>query len=234
MTNRSFVPRTTRARIGATVLVLVGLLTVIGAGTFASFNARTANPGNLFANGTLVLSNTEATGTSCLSTAGGTTDVNVNDGCDQLFDLTVRKPGDSASARLTVANAGTVAASALRVFSAACTDGDVAAETYRGTGNPCAQVQLVIQRYSDASFSTPVECVYGGGTATTCDFSDTTKTLAAFQGAHDSPTTGRTVGSGLASGAARHLEVRLLLPLSTDNSFQGRQATVDFTWYAEQ
>ena len=234
MSKRTVRPRSFRARVAGTVIVVVGLLTVVGAGTFATFNARTTNPGNLFATGSLVLGNTKTSGATCLSTAGGTTDANVNDACDQLFDLTVRKPGDSATARLSVANVGSVAASALRVFSARCDDADVAAETYHGTGSPCGQVQLVIQRYSDATFSTPVECVYGGGTASTCDFSDATKTLAAFRAVHADAASGRTVGTGLAAGATRHLEVRLLLPVTADNSLQGRQATVDLTWYAEQ
>ncbi|MFO1537217.1 MAG: hypothetical protein ACKOVH_05240 [Actinomycetota bacterium] len=234
MSHRTVLPSSTRGRVALSVLVLVGLLAVVGAGTFAGFNAETRNPGNQFATGTLVLGNTKASGASCLSTAGGTTDANVNPTCDQLFDLAVRKPGDSASARVTIANQGSVAASALRVFSAACVDADVAAETYHGTGNPCSKIQLVIQRYSDAAFTTPVECVYGGGSASTCDWTDATKTLAAFQGTHGTAATGRTVGSGLASGAARYFEVRLLLPSTSDNTFQGRQATVDLTWYAEQ
>lgn len=226
--------RATRSRIALTALVLVGLLAVVGAGTFAGFNAETRNPGNRFATGTLVLGNTKASGASCLSTAGGTTDANVNLACDQLFDVSVSKPGDSASARVTITNQGSVAASALRVYSADCVDADVATETYRGTGNPCSTIQLVIQRYADAAFTTPVECVYGGGSASTCDWSDATKTLAAFRGTHGDAATGKTVGSGLTSGAARYFEVRLLLPSTADNTFQGRQATVDLTWYAEQ
>src|SRR5690606_32179187 len=65
-----------RKRIAATVLVLVGLVAAVGVGAFASFNAQTSNPGNLFADGTLVLSNSVNGGTACLSTAGGTTDTN--------------------------------------------------------------------------------------------------------------------------------------------------------------
>ena len=227
-------PRRLRRRLGLTAVVLVGLVAVVGAGTFASFNVASKNPGNQFADGTLVLSNTKDSGTACLSTGGGTTDVNANNACEQLFGLSVRKPGDSSSTNVTIRNEGSLPASALKVFSAACANADVATETYHGTGNPCAQIQLTIQRYTNSSFTTPAECVYGGGNGTTCDFSDATKTLAAFQSAYGSSGAGKAIGSGLASGASSYLKVSVLLPAGSDNSFQGRQATADLTWYAEQ
>ena len=226
---------TKRTKIVLSVFVVLGALTVVGAGTFATFNAQAGNPGNLFANGTLVLSNTKAGGTgACLSTGGGTTDSNVNNSCEQLFNLSVKKPGDSGSANLTIKNEGSIAASALKVFSTACANADASAETYHGTGLPCSKIQLYIQRYSDSGFTTPSTCVYGGGTASTCDFSDTAKTLNAFQTAYNTSTSGLAIGSGLAVGSSGYFKVAVQLPSSADNTYQGRQATVDFTWYAEQ
>jgi hypothetical protein len=95
-------------------------------------------------------------------------------------------------------------------------------------------VQLYIQQYSDASWTTPSTCVYGGGTASTCDFSDTAKTLSTFQSAYNTSTNGLVIGSGLGTGTSAYFKVAVKLPSSADNTFQGRQATVDFTWYAEQ
>ena len=224
-----------RAKVVLSVFVVLVALTVLGAGTFATFNAQTKNPGNLFADGTLVLSNTKQGGSgACLSTGGGTTDSNVNDNCDQLFNLSVRKPGDSASTNLTIKNDGSLAASALKVFSAACTNADASSETYHGTGLPCSKIQLYIQEYSDPGFTTPSSCVYGGATGASCNFSDTAKTLSAFQTAYNTSTNGLTIGSGLSAGSSAYLAIAVQLPSDADNSYQGRQATIDFTWYAEQ
>lgn len=224
----------TGRKILLSALIAAAAAASLGAGVFATFNASTRNAGNLFANGTLVLSNTKQGGTACLSTGGGSTDTNANNACPQLFDLTVRKPGDEGSANLTIKNEGSIPASVLEVFSTACTDADVPGEAYNGTGSPCSKVQLTIQQYADAGFSTPSSCIYGGGTATTCDFSDTSKTLAAFQAAHNSPSNGLSIGSGLPSGSAAYFKVAVRLPADADNSFQGRQATIDFNWYAQQ
>lgn len=214
--------------------VVLGAATVVGAGTFASFNAQTKNPDNVLAAGTLVLSNTKDGGAACLSTAGGTTDTNANAGCDTLLSLTVQKPGDSGTADLTIANAGSLAASELRVFSAACTDGDASGESYHGTGLPCDKVQLYVQQYADPAFATPSACLYGGATvATICDFSDATKTLSDFQTAYGTSGSGLLVGS-LAAGASNYFKVGVMLPSSADNTFQGRQATFDLTWHAVQ
>lgn len=214
-------------------VLLVGALIVTG-GTFATFNAQTRNPSNTYALGTLVLSDTKQGGSACLSTGGGSTDVNVNNACDILLSLTVKKPGDSGTANLTLGNAGSLAASALRVFSAACADSDASSETYHGTGSPCGKVQLTVQQWSDSGFSNPLACPYGGTSApNTCDFSDATKTLGAFQSSYGSSATGLSVGS-LAAGASTWFTIGVKAPSDTDNTFQGRQAAIDFTWFMQQ
>ncbi|HET9444253.1 MAG TPA: hypothetical protein VFO65_13065, partial [Acidimicrobiales bacterium] len=110
--------------------VVAGIGALAGAGTFATFTAQTTNPTNTFANGTLVLSNTVDAGAACLSTGGGTTDTNANGSCDTVFNLSVKAPGDSSTANLTLENMGSLAASALKVFSGSCTDADAAGESY--------------------------------------------------------------------------------------------------------
>src|SRR5207237_9669560 len=108
------------------VLLTLGTVGVAAAatagGSFATFNAQTTNPGNTFATGTLVMSNKVNAATACLSTGGGNTNTNVNATCDALFNLTVKKPGDSGTANLTVKNEGSLDATALKTFATGCTD----------------------------------------------------------------------------------------------------------------
>jgi len=219
------------------VLLSTGVITALGAlgglGAFASFTAQTGNQGNIFSNGTLVLSNTKQGGTPCLSTSAGSTNVNINNGCDQLLGLLVQKPGDSGTANITIKNEGSDAIGSLRVFESNCANSD-GTESYKGTGNPCSQVQLYIQQYSDASFGTASACLYGGASALTCNFSSTTSTLQAFTTAYNSTTNGLAIGSGLAAGASAYFKIGLQLPTSTDNTFQGRLATFDLSWFAQQ
>src|SRR5262249_10409774 len=92
----------TRRKIVLTSTVVLLPAAALGFGSFATFNAQTNNPNNLFAHGTIVLSNTKQGGSACLSTGGGNTNTNVNAACDQLLNLTVRKPGDSGTANLTL------------------------------------------------------------------------------------------------------------------------------------
>lgn len=225
--------RTRRKQVFLSTGVVLAVAAVIGLGTMASFTAQTKNPNNVFANGTLVLSNTKQGGTACLSTGGGTTDTNANDNCDTLLNLTVRKPGDSGTANLTLKNEGSLDASVFKLFSAACTNGDASAESYHGTGSPCSKVQLYVQEWSDSGFSTASSCVYGGGTATTCDFTDPAKTLSAFQSSFNSSANGVDLGA-LSAGSSNYYTIGVKLPADADNTYQGRQATIDFTWFASE
>lgn len=224
-----------KLRLHQKVLLSVGVLGAVGAlagsGVFATFTAQTTNPTNKFATGTLVLSNTVDAGTACLSTGGGTTDVNSNSACDTAFSLAVQAPGDNDTADLTLANVGSLAATALKVFST-CANGDAAGENYHGTGLPCAKIQIYVQQYSD-NFTTESACLYGGATGNVCDFSDVTKTLATFA------TTHANVGSGLGAGAlaaaggadTTWIRVGIQLPTDADNAFQGRTATMALNWH---
>ena len=215
--------------------VVAGIGALAGAGTFATFTAQTTNPTNTFANGTLVLSNKVGSGTACLSTGGGNTDTNANGSCDTAFSLAVKAPGDSSTANITLQNMGSLAASALKVFSGSCTDADAAGEAYHGTGSPCGAVQLYIQQYSDA-FGTPSACLYGGASGATCDWSDTSKTLSAFVAAHPNLAGGLSAGSLAVNGGADTTWIRIgvKLPSSADNSYQGRSASLALNWHITQ
>lgn len=215
--------------------VVAGIGALAGAGTFATFTAQTSNNATTFANGTLVLSNTVGSGTACLSTAGGSTDTNANGSCDAAYSLSVKAPGDSSTASITLENMGSLAASALKVFSASCTDSNAAGENYHGTGSPCGIVQIYIQQYSDA-FTTPSACLYGGASGATCDFSDTSKTLSAFVAAHPNLAGGLSAGAMGASGGAdtKWIRVGVKLPSTADNTYQGRAASLSLNWHITQ
>ena len=202
---------------------------VAGGGSFASFNAQTTNP-NTFATGTLVMSNTVNTGTACLSTGGGSITTNAAT-CSALFNLTVKKPGDSGTADLTIKNEGSVAASLLNTFTSGCTAADASGQAYHGTGDPCAAVQIYIQQWDSAAHTNVVACLYGGATVTnTCDFSGASKTIADFASNYTSSSSGLPVPTGLAAGASDFFTIGVKLPTSADNTYPGRQATVGMTW----
>ena len=221
------------------IIVAVAVLTLVagsfGAGTLATFNAQTNNAGNVFSHGTIVLSNTKQGGSACLSTGGGSTNTNVNTGCDQLFNLTVKKPGDSGTVQLTLKNVGTLNGSTFKVFTPSCTNADASAETYHGTGNPCTIVQLYVQQWTSNTFATPSACLYGGTTVTnTCDFSDTSKTVGAFSTLYSSSSNGLSIGSGLTAGSSVYITIGVQSPSTADNTYQGRQLTADRDWYIAQ
>src|SRR4051794_10715402 len=218
------------------VLMSVGTLGVAAAvaagGSFATFNAQTSNPGT-FATGTLVMSNTVNTGTACLSTGGGSINTNVNNACDALFNLTVKQPGDSATANLTIKNEGSVDAAALKSFATGCTNANAGAENYHGTGMPCSAVQLYIQQ-TDSAFTAKTACLYGGAAvANTCDFSDTSKTVGDFATNYTNSGNGVSLGSGLTAGTSDYFVIGVKLPSSADNTYQGRQATFGLSWFMQ-
>jgi len=221
-----------RTRVFLTAAVVLALAGFTGVATIASFSAETTNPTNKFATGTLVLSNKVNTGTLCLSTGGGSTNTNANAACDSLLVGTLQ-PGQPGSTNLTLKNEGSLDASALTVYSGACTNADAVGETYHGTGSVCGQLQLTIQRYSDAARTTPSECVYGGGTATTCAF-NSSKTFTDFVTNYGSAGTARTIGSGLTSGTTAYFTIAVQMPSSAGNTYQGRAATIDLTWHLDQ
>ena len=214
--------------------LVFGALGALAGATLADFTAQTKNPNNAFAAGTLVLSNTKQGGSTCLSTAGGATDSNVNDNCDQLINLSVKSPGDSGTANLTLKNEGDISGATFKVFMAACTASSPVSESYHGSADPCGSIQIYVQQWSSSNFTSPSACVYGGAqVANTCDFSDATKTLSNFNTSYNSSSSGLSL-SGLNAGASKYYTIGVKLPQSGGNNLQGRQATFDLTWFLSQ
>jgi hypothetical protein len=226
------------------VLLSLGVVAAIGAfagaGTFATFTAQTTN-GSSFASGTLVLSNKVGSGSACLSTGGLTTDSNVNGSCDAAFNLSVKAPGDSGGANLTLVNKGSLPASALKVFSSGgCTDADAAGENYHGTGSICGVIQVTIQKYTSNTFATPAAsgCLYGGSSdgGTTCDWTDGNKTLTDFVTNHSAWASGVSAGALAAAGGSdtAYVRVSVQFPSTAGNQYQGRSASTAFDWQIQQ
>jgi hypothetical protein len=95
-------------------------------------------------------------------------------------------------------------------------------------------LQLTIQQWSDAAFSVPLTCLYGAATGNTCNYTDPTKTVGAFATAFPSSGAGLTIGSGLAAGASAYFTIGVQSSATADNTFQGRQAALDFDWFIAQ
>lgn len=229
-----------------TIMVLGATTSTVSAGTFASFNASTSNTAT-FATGNLALSNQKGVATACLSTGGGGgIDTNVN-ACDSLFGLTVQKPGDSAFVDLTLSNSGTLPGT-LRVSATGdCTNGAAPGQTYSGGGLPCNQLQMYIQEYTTlanrtAGTTTGGQCVYGNTSGSACTGFNANYTLDSFDslgspisiGTLPALTSGTCAASPLPTGTCRYFRVYISLPATSDNTFQGTQATFGFDWALAQ
>jgi predicted ribosomally synthesized peptide with SipW-like signal peptide len=213
------------------LLTVIGLVSIAsGSGTFASFTAETTNAGNTFATGTIVLSNAVQSGTTCLSTNGGSTDVNQNStGCNTLFDATVQKPGDSwTTDNLTLWNKGSLDAASLTLTATSCGTADAGGETFHGTGDLCPVLDVYVQEWTDNTFTTPLACWYGGAVVlNTCDFTNSADTLAAISAG---PIDLSGTPPALPANGKRYFTVGVELDPTADNTVQGRAATADLTW----
>jgi len=108
------------------LIAAVGVLAVAagGAGTFASFNAETANNGNYFATGTLFLHTTKSGGTTCKSEINANNANITANGCDVLFNTIHLGVNQTTTVNLKLENAGSVNASQLAfALGQACANG---------------------------------------------------------------------------------------------------------------
>jgi hypothetical protein len=172
-------PRRTLTAL-AVVLAAVG----ITAGSGANFTASAANPGNLFATGTLSIANTPATA---------------------LFTASGLKPGDASTGTVDIQNTGSLA-------------GDFALKTSGATGFSAllGQLDLVVADCGAWTTSAP-SCASG----TTTVYSGKVNAL-----------TNQALGS-YAGGAKHRYRFTVTLPSSTDDTYQGKSAQVDFSWSAQ-
>lgn len=209
---------TRRWKLGRSLLVLFST----GVGVVAALAAARG------AGGHVVLSNRVDAGSVCLSSSGVG---NANPACDPLFQMTIRAPGDATSADVTLANTGTADAPTFRVFAPSCLSADAPGEASHGSGNVCGVLQMTVQEYADAGFSTALACRYGGATGASCDFSDPSKTIAAFAAAYQDSPSGLDLGT-ITTGAPRYFRVGVRFLPSAGNPYQGRGASFGLSWFA--
>jgi hypothetical protein len=212
-----------------------------GAGAFASFSAETTNANNAFATGTLLLSDTVGTGTTCFSYNGTNNSASCTASDQQLVGATtLNAPGQTQYANVTLTAAGTIDASALKIYGqAACSDGDGTDTHITGTGSLCGNVQWFVQEDTDNTFSTPVTsgCLYGHASGDACDFGGAFPLSTFFgngAGGHVGSANAVTLPGTLTSGQSRYFRVGFSLPASADNTFQNRTAAFSLTWHIDQ
>ncbi|HET6810439.1 MAG TPA: hypothetical protein VFH50_05455 [Acidimicrobiales bacterium] len=231
-----------QARKPLIVAMAVGLAAAgAGAGAFASFSAETTNSNNVFATGTLILSDTVGSGTTCFSYNGTNNSASCSASDQQLVaSATLNKPGQTQYADVTLTGAGTIDASALKIYGpAVCSDGNGTDTHVTGTGSLCGNVQWFVEEDTDNTFSTPVSsgCLYGHANGNGCDFAGTYPLSTFFgsgAGGHVGSANALTLPGTLASGTSRYFRVGFNLPASADNTFQNRTASFALTWHADQ
>ncbi len=91
----------TAAKLALSVVLLLGLWTVAGGGTYAALSGNTANPGNTFSAGTVTLTD--------------------NDSSGALFTFTNQKPGVTVNSCIKVTYTGSVTTSALKLYASTAT-----------------------------------------------------------------------------------------------------------------
>jgi hypothetical protein len=209
-------------KVLATLLIIGVAGSTVSYGTFASFTAQTTNAGNTFSTGTLVLSNKKDSASACFSSAGG---VDTNSRvCDVLFTAANMAPGGSATTTtVVVRNEGTLAGSALKLWSSGCDalNNTTGGNTVWGSGNPCNKMMVTVQEATAG-------CVYPT-TGGTCSAS-TSGTLTALVSAGE--LTARS--GGLPAGTAATYTFAVYFDPAADNLYQGKVASTTFNWRLDQ
>ncbi len=221
------IPRVSSFKKALASMIVVGSMSFLTiTGTFAIMSSDVKNRSSI-ASGTLTFSNTVGTGTACYSFNGP---LNANPSCDALLNpSTLMYPGGLASAKVTIANNGSLTPSALSVYMGNCTQASSpGAPSYTSGGaNPCGLngLQFFVQE-TDSSW-TPTKCWFPSGT-TTCALVD--NTLYAFANTYKSSVNLLNLGTGPTNGQSRYFLIGMELPTHASNSLQGQEAQFSMTW----
>jgi hypothetical protein len=216
----------------ASMIVLGSMSFLTVTGTFALMSGDAGNKGSSIVSGTLTFSNTVGvapTATTCYSFGGA---LNANGSCAALLSSsTLMYPGTLASAKVTIANDGSLDPSSLSVYMGSCTQvGSPNAPVYTnpGTGaNPCGLngLEFYVQE-TDGSWNA-TKCWFPSGT-TTCNL--TNNTLYAFANTYKSAGNLLDLGAGPVHGVSRYFIIGAELPTTASNSLQGQEAQFAMTW----
>ena len=212
-----------------TLMVIGALTTTVSAGTFASFGASTTNTAQ-FATGLLTLTNDGPAVGTCVSAGPADNVVTNTKACDQLFNVTLAKPGDTAQVDLTLQASGTIGAggtlSAYRT--AACSATNAPAALYNGGGNPCGQIEMYIQEYTGP---TRTDLLRDGSCEWPTAGANCSNTFAAASDSlNDYPASTSPISMGTLTSTQRYFRIFLRLSSAADNSYQGMQANFGFAW----
>jgi hypothetical protein len=225
-------------------LMIVGASgSTIGAGTFASYNASTANAGN-FDTGALALGDkVGASSTTCYSwgTTSATPPANFTNNnsntsnCDSIFTTTItnKKSGDAElTVNMTLTNKGDLTASDLSVFAACAAPTNNGSTTIHGGGDPCDVLSIMIQE-TNSSFTNP-NCKFPTVSAGACTV-DADQTVADLE--LDADTAQSLSAGSIAPNASKYYVVRIQIPttaVDTSSSVQGMATSFSLTWQLEQ
>ena len=220
---------------------------LVGTGTFASFSASTTNKDNVFATGTIELSNTKQDGVACVSGYTGTgtanpqtnLDGNGNDQCDALIDMPLARPGATSIGNVALANSGEYDG-LLQVWLDGCASAVADATAPAGSGNLCDKVEVYIQETNSAYTNAVSSCVFPFSANAACDdeWAATGDSIAALATAATPAAPAPSTAITLDEGAVRYYQVALRFPdgefdvdgNGADNAFQNRHASFDLTW----
>ena len=213
-------------KVLASMIVLGSMSFLTITGTFALMSSD-VNNGSSIVSGTLTFSNTVGTGVACYSFNGP---LNANPSCDALLaPSTLMYPGTLASAKVTIANNGSLDPSSLSVYMGSCTQtASPGAPAYTSGGaNPCGLNGLQFYVQETNASGTPTTCWFPSGT-TTCNL--TNNTLFAFANTYKSAGNLLSLGAGPVNGASRYFVIGVELPATASNSLQGQEAQFSLTW----
>lgn len=208
-------------------LIVVGSMSFLTvAGTFAIMSSDTANRQSSIASGTLTFSNTVGAGTACFSYNGP---LNANPSCDALFSAsTLMYPGTLATAKVTIANNGSLNPSSLYVYMPSCSM-QTTPGAPPGGANPCGLngAQFYLQE-TNSSWTPLASCLYPPSANTSC--TAVASTLYGFSTTYTSSAAPLNLGSGPTIGNKRYFIVGMQLPSNASNSLQGEEALFSLTW----
>jgi hypothetical protein len=211
-------PRTKKKAL-LSVLILAVLSTFLTVGTFALFTASTASPNNLFATGTVSLSNSNSAGATAT--------------------LSNMLPGDSASGLVTVSNNGTEDVTSYALATS------VSGGTNVLTTDATNGLQLWVARCSQAWTGSGASATCGG--TQTDAVGSSASPVAITSGSPFSLGSALCTSNAAVTAAIRtargttcsqtgsdYLKVRVSLPSSAGNTFQGLSTTLTFTFQGSQ
>lgn len=196
---------------------------------WALFTAETSNMSVTAGSGTFTMDLTVNDGSDCFSYSSGAGGDNVNSTCSTLRTDTAANelyPGDSATATVAVKNAGSVAATDLRVFMpGGCTFQKTASAAAGNGGNPCSTGgwMLYIQETTSGT-----KCWYPVVQNSACPFN--ADTLSAFA-TRTTATSGLSLGSGPSAQATRTFVIGVQVPSTAANTLQGEAAVFALAWH---